>query len=199
LNVALKEWASVGAALEAGLQICLLRKGGIIEADRGGFQLRYSSFLLFPTYEHEHTLMLQPPFQHLVSELSEDIHEIRLVCEVTDLATVTQDVNVLERASGHFIWNRAFLSKRVSYKPNLPMYAILVRAHRLPTPVVIPHRPSYAGCKSWVHLTEEIDVSGAIPVLSDDEFASRRESLASTLSLEFTHSRETQSRNLAYS
>jgi hypothetical protein len=193
LNVALKEWASVGAALEAGLQICLLRKGGIVEADRGGFQLRYSRFLLFPTYEHEHTLLLQPPFTRLVSELRDESHEIRLMCEVTDLATVNQDLDVLQSASEHFVWNSAFLRKRVSYKPDLPMYAIIVRAHRLASPVTIPNRPSYAGCKSWVHLSEEIDASGAVPVLSDDEFAARRDSLSNALHLEFK-----QSQNLAY-
>jgi hypothetical protein len=192
LNVALKEWASVGAALEAGSQICLLRKGGIVEADRGGFQLRYSRFLLFPTYEHEHTLMLQPSFGHLVSELPDHVHDIRLLCEVTDLATVTPNLELLENAGRHFIWNSAFLRKRLGYKPDLPLYAIVIRAYRLPSPVRIPNRPSYAGCKSWVHLTEEINVDGAIPVLSDEEFGSRRESLASALNLELTHS------NLAY-
>ncbi len=192
MNVALKEWASVGSALEAGSQICLLRKGGIVEADRGGFQLRYSRFLLFPTYEHEHTLMLQQPFANLISELPDDVHEIRLLCEVTDLAVVAPDLQLLEAAGNHFIWNGAFLRKRLSYKPDLPMYAVVIRAHTLSSAVRIPNRPSYAGCKSWVHLTEEIDVSGAIPVLSDQEFAARREALASSLNLELTHS------NLAY-
>lgn len=188
MNVALKEWASVGAALEAGSQICLLRKGGIIEADRGGFQLRYSRFLLFPTYEHEHTLLLQPLFKHLVSELPDDVHEIRLLCEVTDLAIVAPDLQLLEDSRSHFIWNSAFLRKRLSYKPDLPMYAIMIRAHRLSSPVRIPNRPSYAGCRSWVHLTEEIDVSGAIPVLSDREFAAQREALADSLNLDLTRS-----------
>ena len=40
MNTALKEWSAVIAALDRGLQIFLLRKGGIVEARRG-FQLQY--------------------------------------------------------------------------------------------------------------------------------------------------------------
>lgn len=187
MNIALKEWASVVAALDAGLQICLLRKGGIVEADRGGFQLRYQRFLLFPTHEHQHGLLLQEPFKHLAVEPRNDDHELSLLCEVTDLASVTADLRSLEAAGDHFIWNGAFLRKRLEYKPDLPLYAILVRALRLPSTIQIPDRSSYRGCKSWVHLTEEIDVSCGQPVLTDDEYTSRREALTSALGLEFKH------------
>ena len=177
MNIALKEWASVADALDAGLQICLLRKGGIVEADRGGFQLRHRRFLLFPTYEHEHTLLLQDSFKWLVTEPQQDYsHEIKLVCEVTDVI-VTSGFETLHAASKHFVWNDAFLNKRLQYKPNLPLYAILLRAYRLASPVRVPDRPSYAGCKSWVHLTEEIDCAGAVAVLSDAEYAEKRDNL----------------------
>ena len=56
---------------------------------------------------------------------------------------------------------------RRGYRPDLPLYLILVRVYRLAHPCVIPNRPSYAGCKSWVNLTEEIDIGGATPVLDD--------------------------------
>jgi hypothetical protein len=186
LNIALKEWASVCAALDRGLQICLLRKGGIVEADRGGFELRHDRFLLFPTYEHEHTLLLQKPFKHLVSEPRDDSHELSLVCEVTDVI-VTPGYDALSNASGQFVWNDAFFKKRLDYKPNLPLYAILTRAYRLPFPISIPDRPSYAGCKSWVHLTEEIAVEQATPVLTDNEFAARRDTLLSALQVDRPH------------
>lgn len=183
MNVALKEWASVTAALAAGLQVCLLRKGGIVEADRGGFELRHRRFLLFPTYEHEHRLLLRDEFKHLLVEPRDyDSHELSLVCEVTDVV-VTQGYDTLSTASRHFVWNDAFLRKRLEYKPNLPLFAILLRACRLPSPVRIPDRPSYAGCKSWVHLTEEIDVSLATPVLTDSEYAQRSSSLLDALQL----------------
>jgi hypothetical protein len=180
LNVALKEWASVCAALDTGFQICLLRKGGIVEADRGGFELRHRRFLLFPTYAHEHTLLLRDSFQHLVIEPQADSHLISLLCEVTDVF-VTSGYDALAAASEHFVWNDAFLRKRLEYKPKLPLYAILLRAHRLRSPIRIPDRPSYAGCKSWVHLTEEIEVEGAAAVLSDADFAQRRDALIGAL------------------
>lgn len=180
MNVALKEWASVVAALDSGSQICLLRKGGIIEADRGGFELRYRQFLLFPTYEHEHTLLLQERYKRLVVEPKTHEHEISLFCEVTDVVT-TAGLESLIGASNQFVWNETFLRKRLDYKPNLPLYAILLRAYRLPTPIRIPDRVSYAGCKSWVHLTEEIETAHSVPVLSEQQFANQRDVLLESL------------------
>ena len=182
MNLALKEWASVVAALEAGEQICLLRKGGIVEADRG-FQLRQKSFLLFPTYEHEHRLLLKPSGLRFLEEPTDaGSLTISLVCEATDFGPAPRTLDALKRADSHFIWNDAFLKKRLDYKPDLPLYWILLRAYRLPNPVRIPERPSYAGCKSWVHLTEEIDVSEVQPVLSDGEYAEHTQRFRASLS-----------------
>ena len=180
LNVALKEWASVVAALDSGVQVCLLRKGGIIEADRGGFHLRNRQFLLFPTYEHEHSLMLQDRYSGLLLEPDTASHEISLLCKVTDVV-LPSGHDRLRLVSDEFVWNDNFLKKRLEYRPMLPLYCIVVRAYRLPDSIRIPDRPSYAGCKSWVNLTEEIDVRAAIPVLTDEEFRRKRESLLHTL------------------
>ncbi|MGH9628683.1 MAG: DUF1802 family protein, partial [Bryobacteraceae bacterium] len=65
MNIALKEWASVVSALGTGRQILLLRKGGIVEARRGGFELRHHEFLFFPTYEHQHADSLKPELSAL--------------------------------------------------------------------------------------------------------------------------------------
>jgi hypothetical protein len=105
---------------------------------------------------------------------------------VTDVF-VTSGYDTLQAASQHFIWNDAFLRKRLEYKPNLPLYAIFLRAYRLPSPIQIPDRPSYAGCKSWVHLTEEIDVADASSVLTADQFAERREALLEALHVQAQH------------
>lgn len=180
MNVALKEWESVVTALASGVQICLLRKGGIIEADRGGFHLREQKFLLFPTYEHEHLLLLKSEYKHLMRPGCAGEIAISLVCTVTDIF-VAPPIQALQRATDFHIWNDTFLRKRVEYKPDLPLYFILLRAYRLQPPQTIPDRPSYAGCKSWVHLTEEISVDSATPVLGDEEYAARREALLETL------------------
>jgi len=54
LDIALKEWASVIAALESGRQILLLRKGGILEqSNKNRFSIIHNEFLFFPTYLHQ--------------------------------------------------------------------------------------------------------------------------------------------------
>jgi len=179
LNVAVKEWESVVNALGSGLQICMLRKGGIVEVDRGGFHLRERRFLLFPTYEHEHTLLIKPEYTRLMRLGCAGEISISYVCTVTEVLT-SPGLEQLQRASDSFIWNDAFLRKRLAYKPNLPLYCLLLRTYRLSAPQVIPERPSYAGCKSWVHLTEEVNVEGATPVLSE-QYAAQRLALLAAL------------------
>jgi hypothetical protein len=180
VNVALKEWESVVAALASGVQICLLRNGGIVEVARGGFHLREQKFLLFPTYEHEHLLLLKDEYKRLMRPGCAGEISIALVCTVTDIFTAPP-FQALQNAGDFYIWNDTFLRKRTDYKPDLPLYCILVRASRLQPPRTIPERPSYAGCKSWVHLTEEIPVDGAIPVLSAEEYGARRNALLEAL------------------
>src|SRR5262245_56627718 len=51
-NRAYKEWAIVCRALAQGLQILILRKGGIAEGPRG-FEVTDRQFFLFPTYLHQ--------------------------------------------------------------------------------------------------------------------------------------------------
>jgi hypothetical protein len=177
MNLALKEWASVVAAMEAGKQILLLRKGGIVEADRGGFRIKHREFLLFPTFEHQHAASLKPEWSSLIAPPAELI-DIRLVCEATDVFPAPP----LERLKlAQFIWNDAFLQMRYDYRPDLPLTVILLRARRLHVPQLIPDRPSYAGCKSWVHLTEEIETADAEPVLADEDYDVARRSLLDVL------------------
>lgn len=179
MNAALKEWASFSEALHRGLQIAILRKGGIVEASRNGFQLRHRDFVLFPTHEHQHARMLRPEAAGLVQESSDDLICIRTLAKVTDIVRAPADASLL--MSDEFLWNEAFLEQRYQYRPELPLWLILIRAHRLAEPAYIPNRPSYAGCKSWVNLTEEIDVSAAAAVLDDEVYMARRTRLLERL------------------
>lgn len=156
----MKEWASVVAALGMGRQIVLLRKGGIVEAKRG-FELLHPDFLLFPTFEHQHAAWLKPEFQELAGAPADTGIHIEYLARVTGIFPAPNSIHAAH------IWNGRFLTMRRQYRPDLPLYLILVRAYRLAHPCVIPDRPSYAGCKSWVNLTEEIDIGGATPVLDD--------------------------------
>jgi hypothetical protein len=167
MNIALKEWASVIAALAMGKQIVLLRKGGIVEAKRG-FELRHREFLLFPTFEHQHAASLKPEFQALADSPPGGGIHIEYLARVTDIFPASDSIDAAH------IWNQRFLAMRREYRPDLPLYLIQVRVYRLVQPSLIPNRPSYAGCKSWVNLTEEIDVGGAVPVLGDAAYEGMR-------------------------
>jgi hypothetical protein len=173
MNIALKEWAGIVEALRTGRQILLLRKGGIIEAAREGFVLKHREFLLFPTFEHQHRASIRPEFHQLVTEPDPDRIPIRLLAQVTDIFPAPPNIDDLRRMQEEYIWNDTYLQMRYNYRPDLPLYMILVRAFALPEAVPILNRQSYAGCKSWVNITEEIDVGGVKPVLTDADFSAR--------------------------
>jgi hypothetical protein len=49
----------------------------------------------------------------------------------------------------------------------------------LPEPRAIPNTAAYEGCVSWVALDEPVSTAGAVPALSDEQFAAlRRDVLA---------------------
>jgi hypothetical protein len=70
---------------------------------------------------------------------------------------------------------------RFNYKPQNPLYLMLVRAYRLPEPHVLPNTPAYAGCRSWVPLDAPIDTSGAFPVLEDSQFEAKQRKIANAI------------------
>jgi hypothetical protein len=72
-------------------------------------------------------------------------------------------------ADGH-MWNERFLRMRYEYRPDLPLYSVLLSTFRLARPLELRYDPRYAGCRSWVELNAEIDAGGAEPVLTDEEF-----------------------------
>ncbi len=172
MNIALKEWAAVIEALGQGRQILLLRKGGIVEAKRG-FELRHREFLLFPTFEHQQAQYVKPEtrqaFEAAMKAAAPERVRIAYLARVAavDLAPPLETMRKLDASH---VWSDAFLQQRYEYRPDLPLYLIALRVYRLGREQVIPNRPSYAGCKSWVNLTEEVDVAGATPVLTDAEF-----------------------------
>jgi hypothetical protein len=179
MNIALKEWSAVITALDRGEQIFLLRKGGIVEAKRG-FKPRYAEFLFFPTTEHQHARYLKPQWAGLLADTAgTDRLHISHLGRVADVLRAPQDQALL-LAAPH-VWNEDFIRQRYSYRPDLALYVLVVRVFRLGSPYVITRRPAYAGCKSWVHLTEEIPVEGVEPLLAESDFAERRRQLLAQL------------------
>jgi hypothetical protein len=182
MNVALKEWSAVVAALASGSQTILLRKGGIIEAGRGGFQLRHSEFLLFPTFEHQNRRFIRPEFHHLFDGYSQEPDvTIAHRAEATAIFEAPPDPNAMMAASSAFVWNEQFVYQRYQYRPDLPLYIVELRVYTLAEAVRIPNRPSYAGCKSWINLTEEIHAHPSQPVLTNDDYSRRSAELRTLL------------------
>jgi hypothetical protein len=179
MNVALKEWSVVIAALDRGAQIFLMRKGGIVDAKRG-FEPRYAEFLFFPTAEHQHARYLKPEWAGLLANAAPTNRlNISHLGQVTDVFRAPQDPALL-LAAPH-VWNEDFIRQRYNYRPDLPLYLLVVRAFRFAAPYTIPLRSAYAGCKSWVHLSEEILAEAMEPVLAEAEFAEQRRLLLAQL------------------
>lgn len=180
LTTALKEWAVVQKSLLEGHQIILLRKGGLIE-DTGDFDLKARQFLIYPTYEHETERAgdLQPCFgQWLREEEARKLPpgEIRIeaAAEVSDVVRVSDRAKLLHLAPQH-IWSPQFIDGRYDWEPYKPVFVLLLRAYRLPSPVVLPVLRSYGGCRSWIELAEPLSTAGAVPAVSDERYARRRE------------------------
>lgn len=177
LQVALKEWATVCHALESGDQIILLRKGGIYEA-AGEFEVEHREFLLFPTYVHQKREMLKPVAQETFEPRAEEPRQLRLSAAgvVTDILQL-QSRAQMDAIKTEHIWAAPLIDMRFSYRPENPLYLMLVRAYRLHQPLEIENTPAYAGCKSWVPLDGPIDTGDALPVMDDVRYEFRRRAI----------------------
>ena len=178
LNVALKEWASVCNALEEGRQIILLRKGGILEAI-GGFKLEHPQFFLFPTYLHQNAQMLKEPERKRLMSLKEEPAQILLssAATVTDIIRL-RDRAQMDRLDQEHIWTSPLIDMRFNYRPQNPLYLLLLRVYRLAEPITIENTPEYAGCKSWVPLDAAISTAGAQAAIDDSDYEIRRARIA---------------------
>ena len=177
LSVALKEWAAVCRALEHGRQIVLLRKGGIYEA-AGEFEVEHREFLLFPTYLHQNVKMLKTGAHEWVEPRAAEPEEINI-----SIAGVVSDIvplrsrRQMEAINDEHIWTSDLIDMRFNYRPENPLYLLLVRAYRLQDAVTIANTPEYAGCKSWVPMTQEIPSAPSVPVLDDARYEHKRRTI----------------------
>jgi len=153
-RVAFKEWAVICAALAAGRQSLILRKGGI--AEHGGeFRPEHERFLLLPTYFHEHRFGIKSDLLPLLERCEAEKHEpgtLRFTHEATvqsvDHLVDLDRVLALDAEHG---WTAEEVTKRFHYrKPGV--FAIRVAVVALPEPLIVPERPEYAGCRTWVEL-----------------------------------------------
>ena len=174
LSTALKEWSLVCDALADGRQVVLLRKGGIYES-AGEFEVEHRRFVLFPTVVHQKASHLKESERAKLSPQSAEpaIITLRAAGEVTDIIELRDRAQMSAIDDAH-IWAQPLIDMRFDYRPENPLYLLIVRAWRLAEAVRIPNTLAYAGCKSWVPLDQPVSTAGAVPVLDDTEFQSRR-------------------------
>jgi len=174
---ALKEWAIVCKAIEAGKQVLLFRKGGIMEY-RNGFELKHKVFFLFPTFEHQSIDSIQNEYREELevlkqqqqqqkdntqslnqkenntsneknSKVTQDIINISTFVEITHFIEIN-DISKLEKLEKYHIWNLDYVKMRFNYNPKKPLYLLMLRAYKLNEPIEIQNKPEWSGCKSWI-------------------------------------------------
>jgi hypothetical protein len=169
---AFKEWAVVCRALAEGRQALILRKGGIAE-EGGVFRPDHAQFWLFPTYLHQKADGLKSPAAARLPEVDRDrppADVVRLTHYVSVPAAfrAARLEQVLDLDPYH-VWSEETVRQRFAYRePGL--YVLPARVYAAATPIELPNRPEYDGCKTWVDFKDEIRATGT-PVISDRTFA----------------------------
>lgn len=182
LSVALKEWHLVIQALLGGRQLVLLRKGGILEANNE-FELEHQTFLLYPTFVHQQLNGIKPEWRDKVQQHAQEPSEIL----IEGYATAKQIFEVpsrsaMDQLNDLHVWDPPLLDMRFNYRPEKPLYLVVLQAFRLADPARIAGNLAYAGCKSWVPLEEKIDIAGAQSAVADDKIEQVIERIEETFS-----------------
>jgi hypothetical protein len=169
-EIAFKEWAVVDQALGEGRQTILIRKGGVHER-HGRFEIEHHEFFIYPTRLHQIAESLKPQDRFRLVSVADLPGQVA----IRHLVRVEGVFRAKEESAGRWadfhIYSPELIASRFAYKPDRPLYVLLVRVFRLGHPARIIETPTYAGCRSWVNLTESIQAVPAAPVLADAEFA----------------------------
>ena len=185
MNQAFKEWAVVVDALGRGEQIIILRKGGLREG-RGGFKMESDRFFLLPTLYHQQRESVIPSaqarFDTLIQDWPPDNDRLHLsyFAEVATWRRL-ESLAAARRLIGQHIWRDEVIAQRFDWGRQKQIFALAVRVWVLPKTVELPMRSQYGGCKSWIELEHDLSTEGAVPVLSDAEFAQKRTELENAL------------------
>jgi hypothetical protein len=157
-SVALKEWASVCAALEAGRQTVLIRKGGIDEGPRG-FRIEHPEFWLYPTQFHQDVAQLAADGTCFLDDARRYSAPpgkvaIPLYAVVEDVQFIRDWQEMAAFEPRHILSTEA-VRQRLEYR-TLGVYVAQVRVYRRNEPLQIDELARFAGCKSWVELDKAL-------------------------------------------
>lgn len=179
---AFKEWGAVCAALLAGAQSLIVRKGGIHEG-RDGFRVEHPEFWLFATGFHQSAEALAPAQQRwqaagVALQPIGGIITLPAYVVVETVWQLTQETQ-LPGLVGRQILSQESVGQRFHYKsPGL--FVLGVRTYRPAVPLLLPDSPHFGGCRSWVDLPTDIETTGLSPVLNDEQHAARMHDLQTT-------------------
>lgn len=190
IDIALKEWACVCDLLVEGKACLLLRKGGVHEdGGPGRFRLEHDRFALFPAWEHETLDWIKPDLRPRRGPITEEPAEIEFK-GYAEVAGIWEVPSVEDGGREKFDqlddlhpWLSPQVDMRFNYKPERPLYALLVRAYRFDVPKATPNRRAFAGCKSWVPLTagDRIDPTASHPAVKATELEALCQRIETTL------------------
>ncbi len=166
-----KEWALVCAALGAGTQSVLVRKGGLAEG-RDGFRFRHREFFLFPTFFHEQAAKTRLADAVVPEPLPNEI-EIRFWAQIEETRTVT-DWEMARALAPLHILQESVVRERFEYDDAPGVQVAFVRVFRLGSPWRFLDLPRYGGCRSWLELPEAPGALAPQPVLTESEHDGRR-------------------------
>ncbi len=172
---AFKEWAATCAALAAGRQSLLLRKGGIHE--RGGrFEVEHREFWLFPTRFHQNPDEIRDDALSLLRQVADEAPTpgvVRLALyAVVDEVIELRDESLLPRLADLQILADRTVLERFHYR-HPGMVVLPIRIYRRAEPMTLVDTPRFAGCRTWVDLEQELSTSGLTPILTDEAHADR--------------------------
>lgn len=167
----LKEWSAVIAALLAGRQRILLRKGGIGEKR---FEVTAEEFLLFPTSAHSHAERVRAEHRALLTAAAADSTDaeitVRAAAKVV-AALPVEHPEALDDIADLHIWTAASVrADRLDFRPKHRLTVLVVQVLPLVAPVHLARTADYAGCRSWVQLPIEAPAL-APPVYGADDLA----------------------------
>lgn len=189
MRMAFKEWAVIVDALGHGEQILILRKGGIAEG-REGFHVEHSRFFLFPTLFHQQRESVIESARMRFDQIAPsfpppEIVRLEFFAEVTAWRRL-ESLSATELLHGQHVWQNEVIAQRFGWRQTKNIFAMALRAHRLPLPIELPVAPAYGGCKSWLELDREIPVTGAVPVLDQPAFDHKLQQFFAALNTSLT-------------
>jgi hypothetical protein len=183
-SFAFKEWALVCEALGSGYQSLLLRKGGIAEGKKG-FGFEHQTFFLFPTWFHGQLEKIKPSY--LPTAMTETPETVTLKYLATiDWSSFVSDRKKIEALERLHVLHHSVIDERFSYnaeKSREGLYLAFVRVYRTNPVISLTMEKRFGGCRSWVQLPhhDQHEISGLVPVLSDEEHVERTTFLHSVL------------------